>query len=169
MTKEEFHIWLAARTTKDGDCLMWTGALNSAGFPVASVAGKSAISVRRFVAKMNDRQVVRGIVVVTDCNRTTCLNIEHLRCVTLSKKTELSWSRGLINRSVASANGSKHGQKMSKLNWELVRQMRARRADGETVTKLAADYGVGISTVSAICLHQRWVDVGPFSQLLGLK
>lgn len=60
-----------------------------------------------------------------------------------------------------------HGEKhwMAKLNADIVREMRYRRADGETVKELMAAYGLTVSHVSLITRGKMWAHIVPRTYL----
>jgi hypothetical protein len=121
----------------------------------------------RWNARNAGKQVTVKTVVVNTCNRLRCVNPDHLSAVSHSAKTKLAWNRGLVNETVFRANHARSAQSRSKLSWDEVRAIRARNANGESMASLAREYGVWVSAISSICNHQRWVDAGPFAQLVG--
>jgi hypothetical protein len=166
MTAIELQSWLIERTTEDGECLIWTRGVNSSGHPVGTVNGKYSQSIRRFVALKAGKHVTARYVVVNSCGHLRCVNPDHLSPVSHGTKTKLAWERGLINEPVFRANHARAAQSRSKLNWDDVRAIRLRNADGKSMASLAREYGVCVAAIHAICRHKRWADAGPFAQLL---
>lgn len=52
------------------------------------------------------------------------------------------------------------GRRCAKVTWKDVAEIRARySAGGETMTRLAAEFGISVSTVNRIVKRQSWVEV----------
>lgn len=49
---------------------------------------------------------------------------------------------------------------ISKLNWQMVREIRARYALGKTQLELTGDFGVGSGTIQAIVEGRNWIEEG---------
>ena len=168
MTQEEFSEWLAARTREDGNCLVWTKATNSGAQPVASIDGKAAQSVRRFVVRMSGRPINARQVVILSCANNLCVNHEHMRVGLHSTAMKLAWTRGAFNQPLRQSKSRQAAQANSKLSMEVARDIRLRCANGESKAALASEYAIWPSTVYAIVNHERWADTGGFfDQLMG--
>lgn len=76
----------------------------------------------------------------------------NLEWCTRQRNIAHAYETGLIDPSYKSGEGNVN----SKLTADLVRQLRAERAAGAKTTALARKYGINTTTVSAICLRQRW-------------
>lgn len=75
----------------------------------------------------------------------------------------LAWGTHQDNSDDRVRNGKARGGTLagedlphSKLNWESVREIRRRRAEGASLKELSSYYGVSISTISLIHLGQIW-------------
>lgn len=69
---------LLSRTKKSGDCLEWTGCLNSDGYPRAAVGGDCNVKVHRLVYHLSSGVDPVGKVVRHMCNNPVCINPKHL-------------------------------------------------------------------------------------------
>ena len=58
--------------------LIWTGALNSDGYPRISFKGNSNIKVHRFVVELSTGKDITGLVVRHKCDNPLCINPNHL-------------------------------------------------------------------------------------------
>lgn len=82
------------------------------------------------------------------CDRPACVNPDHLFVGSQADNIRDMWSKGRGSRPPLH-HGASHPQ--AKLSDADVVAVRARCAAGETQTKVAADYGVSQTAVSAIC------------------
>lgn len=85
-----------------------------------------------------------------DGNRTNCI-LGNLRWATRAENHADKIAHGTTNR------GERQG--IAILTESKVIEMRARRAAGEKIWRLAADYGVAGQTASQVCLRRRWQHV----------
>ncbi len=66
-------------TTSNGECLEWTRALNSDGYPRAGRKGNTNIKVHREVYKEhNSQEDINGKVIRHSCDNRKCINPKHL-------------------------------------------------------------------------------------------
>ncbi len=71
----------------------------------------------------------------------------------------LEWLLNTAHRAHTVANrlnARRERHNMTKLNWALVREMRARHATGDSYSTLASSFGVSKSNVAQIINHQTW-------------
>ncbi len=64
------------RCVQEGECLIWTGALNTDGYPRAGIAGNSNIKLHRYVC--SHYHDIKDKVVRHTCDNPLCLNPLHL-------------------------------------------------------------------------------------------
>lgn len=129
---------LIARRLVDEDtgCWLWTGARQANGYGVVGLAGRT-FRVHRLAALL-----WLGLVDGTDavvrhtCNNKNCFNPEHLLLGT-QKENILD----------AAKLGRMGG---AKLNENQVRIIRERHANGETMSELAFQYEVAVTTISNV-------------------
>lgn len=84
MTRGELRLWLEPRTHAAGDCLLWKGAVNSAGFPQASVEGIHVL-VHRFVFAVMEERHPRTVLLNMCGNRRCVLGHEREHYIEESK------------------------------------------------------------------------------------
>lgn len=154
---------LRARTTEDGDCLIWTGSDNGKGIPKVR-HGNGGMSVRRVVWELRKGKIPEGMQVIVTCGRAGC--IEHLALASKAEVSKAAQSRPDVraHRSVTSARAARA---KAKLTMELARQIRNDPRDG---TVIAAELGVTKSTVSHVRRNTSWVDrSNPFAGLVAMN
>ena len=72
---------LAARTEMQGECLIWTGAIDAGGYGVARVAGKTR-RAHQVSWELANGPTPEGKFLDHICWNRACVNLEHLRVVT---------------------------------------------------------------------------------------
>lgn len=75
-----------ARTAIEGDCLVWTGSREAAGYGSIWVNGK-ARKAHRYAWERERGPIPQGMVIDHICWNRPCVKIEHLRVVTQMKNT----------------------------------------------------------------------------------
>ena len=111
---------LRARTTEDGDCLIWTGSDNGKGIPKVK-NGNGGMSVRRVVWELRKGKIPEGKQVIVTCGHAGC--IEHLALATKAQVSKAAQSRPDV-RAHRSATSAKAARAKAKLTMELARQIR---------------------------------------------
>lgn len=82
-TEESF----AARTAKDGDCIVWTGLQNPFGYGVIHRDGKK-IPAHRYAWERVNGPIPGGMVIDHMCWNRACVNVEHMRLATQAQNTQ---------------------------------------------------------------------------------
>lgn len=70
--------------TKPADCIVWTGALNSRGYPCFAVGGVSQLA-HRLAYEDAHGPIPEGFTVDHLCGFRRCVNPEHLEAVTVAE------------------------------------------------------------------------------------
>jgi hypothetical protein len=150
-----------ARTTEEGDCLLWDGYAAEGKFPQWRIDGKLH-AVRRLVWELTRGPLGRGIQVGVNCRCDLCVHPDHLVARTKAKAmahVPLSPDRRLR---IAMARRAK-----SSLSIDLVRQIRASTEPGNV---LEQRHGLQTGYASRIRLGKVWADhASPFSGLGGRR
>ena len=94
--------------------------------------------------ELHNGVLANDLIVRHVCHNPRCINPKHLKCGTHKQNAQ---DRVAAQR-CASQRGAKNGN--AKTTEEDREEIRRRRASGETVKTIAADYGIHFSTVSAI-------------------
>lgn len=143
---QSLERWVAARTTRDGECVRWMKSLSHRR-PSATYAG-SHQSVRRILWEHANGPVPDGSWVIStpDCPHTDCVAIPHLRLITpersVAERVEARRFRW----------GENHGSaKLTETEARSVLQQRTANPDA-----LASQYNVSKATIYAIWARRRW-------------
>lgn len=75
------HFWAKTRTT---DCIVWTGAANSKGYPCFLMDGSSQLA-HRLAYEDKYGPIPDGMTVDHLCRVRTCVNADHLEVVTIAE------------------------------------------------------------------------------------
>lgn len=125
------------------ECIEWTGAINSAGYPVTWHNGKVAYAHRVAI------HAKPGEVVMHKCDNKRCVNPEHLSIGTHKMNSEDMVRKG------RQARGEKAGN--SKLTKEIVSQIR--NVYGKLSSrKAAALFNISKTNVLDIWNQRIWKD-----------
>lgn len=85
---------LAARQRREGNCIVWTGAIGAGGYGAISIGGR-AHPVHRIAWELENEPIPKGMVVDHRCNNRACFKLSHLRVVT--KKQNDSRQEGKLD------------------------------------------------------------------------
>lgn len=151
MNREKFTAML---TPASNGCLEWTGhTVKSNGrethrYGRIKVAGRDILA-HRYAYSLANGAIPGGMNVCHRCDNTKCCNPEHLF---LGSQLENMADMAEKGRAARISNPKPTGEKSptAKLADAQIAEIRARRAAGETVTSLAAAYGVHHSYVSRL-------------------
>lgn len=72
---------IAMRTRREGDCLVWTGALYPNGYGMISTKGKNT-RVHRYAWERENGPIPDGLVIDHLCRNRKCVSPDHLEVVT---------------------------------------------------------------------------------------
>lgn len=129
-------------------CRIWTGAIDGSGYGRIIVGGRAHGAHRLAWELANNRPVPAGFFVLHQCDVPLCVNPAHL-----SVGPVLANNRDCIAKG-RNARGERNGA--SKLTADQVREIRDRRARGETLQSIGDRFGILTMQVSRIARRQRW-------------
>lgn len=138
---------LLARTERHGDCMVWTGALQSRGYGQTAISGRQTSS-HRAAWTLAFGAIPAGMFVCHRCDRRACINPEHLFLGTAKDNSTDMVRKG------RSPRGPR--QPRSKLNPTMVREIRARLHSGDAQVHIARAFGISQSLVSEVKRGNRW-------------
>lgn len=124
------------------ECIEWPHEKYKNGYGRLFVKGKFLLAHRVVLETASGET---GAIACHSCNNPSCVNPKHLR-----------WDTQAGNLADRHANGTHPaGAKnpRAKLTQE---QVNAIRADNRTRREIAAEYGVSISTITAVKLYNNW-------------
>lgn len=145
---------IMARTTEEGDCLIWEGVWNN-GSPQVYLDGKYQM-VRRVLWQAEHGPIRRGLHPRCTCGEQRCVRLAHIRLRTTRQiaqdaaKTG-SWSSLLRRAKIAAAR-----RKASKLTQDDVARIRA----AETGAAIARELGISKSMAAKIRSGAAWAPIG---------
>lgn len=77
---------LAARTSKSGDCLLWTGSKDRGGYGTIQVSGRT-VGAHRFAWENANGPIPDGMSIDHICHNRDCVLPDHLRLATHKENT----------------------------------------------------------------------------------
>ena len=151
-----------SRIEETPHCWLYTGYITKYGYGKLRVHGK-VMRAHRFAYQLFVGPIPEGLIVRHRCHNPACVNPEHLVLGTNADNSrdmvEAGRQRKGENhparlRPERMARGEKNGS--TKLNAEIVLDIRRLRAEGVTLAVLAERHGVAKGTISQITLRKIW-------------
>lgn len=135
------------KVERSDGCWEWRGSRNVQGYGVMRSGGGSAQrtvthKAHRVSYELANGPVPAGFFVCHTCDNRGCVRPDHLYAGSPADNTR--------DRDVRGRNG------MAKVTADQVGELRRRRANGETLAVLAADYGLSLSQTSSIGTGHDW-------------
>ena len=154
---------IAAQTEEFGDCLLWTGAVDSQGYPIFKQSEGPCTLVRRDVYRLSGRRAARRQPVVMTCGERCCIEPAHMVASSTKKVAQAAAAKGAWSSPLRSANiaaARRGSMKLTQATADLI------RVSVESGPVLAARYGVCRTMVNRIKAGQAWkVYSSPFAGL----
>lgn len=146
------RFYSKAERDPETDCWNWTSAIGTRGYGVFWIGGKKRNAfAHRFSWELhNFKTIPQGMYVMHSCDNPRCVNPGHL-----SLGSPLDNARDAVRK-----GRHAHGERNlggGKLTAEKARRIRE-RADGLSITKTAALYGVSTNTVKRIRAGRLWAN-----------
>lgn len=155
MTLAERFEALVDRSGGPDACHLWTGRLDPQGRGRFSTKGRDC-SAHRLAFELATGQPIprgggyHGVCVCHRCDVRHCVNPRHLFLGSNAENLEDMANKGRAHRPDGEANPQ------AKLSAADVTSIRSRRASGERMTTIAADFGVSPQTVCDITKGRSW-------------
>jgi len=139
---------------EDTGCWIWTGCVHVKGYGRLKAVGKDWYAHRYFFARLTQTKIPKGAFICHHCDTPTCVNPEHLYLG--DQQTNVS---DALNRE--RYHGPKKPTRGEKTPWHKLTEedVLAIRASSKTQTELAAEYGVGQTTISDVVRRHSWTHI----------
>lgn len=151
------RFWAKVARRGPDECWLWTASCVAGGYGQIGRGGRRGANVmaHRLSYELSVGPIPPGRVVMHSCDTPPCVNPAHL--VLGTQRDNLADMRAKDRQ------GPGSGPKLrgedgpnAKLDWPRVREIRAAYANGVRQIDLAAQFGVGQSTISGIVRQQTW-------------
>lgn len=169
MKRADVQAWLDARTRADDGCLLWVQTVNSAGTPVASVDGKRARNVRRWLHEQLVGPLDSAERVVPRCRHARCVAPRHFAVLLPGQVNTLSVAEGRWQTAARLASQQRNGRACSKFSMSTAELARQLHAQGQTLREISAVTGMAISTASRVCRGERWAPTAAAASVFNLR
>lgn len=158
------------RCEPDGDCLLWRGYVNSAGYPVGRIGGQR-YAIRRLVLGLaSGRALGHGEVTASLCRNPLCCEPRHLRRSTHGEVLAASYAAGRCSRHlvVLPLRRAMIEKGRTKLTMEAAREIRA-AAGTASARELAQRYGVSKSAIRDVLRGHTWREAASNSSVFAWR
>ena len=98
----------SGRTSREGECLIWTGSKDGSGYGKLRRSGKD-IKVHRYAWERENGPIPDGMVIDHKCWNRACVEVEHLRLATRSENSAYTNGAYSTNASTGIRNVSRIG------------------------------------------------------------
>lgn len=150
--KKPIEDRIVERLKSSGDCLLWSGAVDTSGYGLIRYMGKLH-KAHRLSYMLSKGKIPEGMLVCHKCDVPLCCNPDHLFLGTMQDNMDDREAKGRGVRKEGEAHG------MSKLTADTVREARERFSKGESAYLLAKCYGVAHSSMWKVVTNQSWRSV----------
>lgn len=153
-----------AKCEPDGDCLIFRGDLNHAGYG-AFYLGRYSVRAHRFAWSRVHGPIAEGLDIEHLCHRRACVSVSHLRPVSHLQNMRRSAVDGrMATGDHVPSENRRRGEDATnaKLTEAAVADIRARYRKGRRgygCVALAREYGVSHETIRAVVSGETWAHV----------
>ena len=150
------RFWSHVNQGAESDCWLWTGRTDEKGYGRISVGKRKNVGAHRIAWELAVGAIPDRFCVLHRCDNPPCVNPRHLFLGTNTDNVHDRHAKGRSKNIFPQGDTHpahiRRGQQhwCARLSDSDIQQIRQRREAGETVTRLAADYGVHHATISRI-------------------
>src|SRR6267142_336332 len=137
----DLHFW--SQVDKSGDCWLWTGLRNIFGYGRFTF-DSSSMMAHRASWVINNAQMPLELNVLHKCDVRLCVNPKHL------------WLGTNRDNALDMSAKGRAPTPLAKLTEQQVREIRARRKNGEKGVDLAREYGLCPRQIARINTGHYW-------------
>lgn len=149
-TLSRFMKWVCPTTTIHGECWTWVGSKNAHGYGRFGINGKNYYA-HRIAWQIKHGDIPDGMSVCHKCDRTSCVNPNHLFLGSQKDNLNDASTKGRTSR------GS-HRPK-AKLREGQIKEIILLKSQGIKQKQIALKFGVGQATISRIVHRTKWKHV----------
>lgn len=145
-------FWLRVKKSNPEDCWEWQGSITSAGYGGIRIKfdGKTWNYAHRFSFYLSFGVDPAKLCVCHKCDNPKCVNPSHLFLGTIAENSADMTSK---NRHLGERSG------FTKLNEEMVYEIKKMLRAGESQARIAAKFGVHKTSITKINTKKIWVRV----------
>ena len=138
-----------------GRCWLWTGNHDAKGYGYVTDDAGDTRRVSRVIWELAGRSIAPDTMSLHRCDNPPCVRLTHLFQGTALDNARDKMAKGRLRAA--------HGEARSDalLTEQIVREIRARCAAGETQRSVAERFGVSRSAVGSVMLGRSWRHVTP--------
>lgn len=149
------HLFRKTLTNESG-CMEYIGCVQGNGYARATVMRKTDYA-HRHIYRLIHGDIPKGMDVCHKCDNRRCINPEHLFLGTRKENMQDAVNKGRQARGeVLSERRRGELSYLAKLNASDVRKIRARKAKGEHIGNLAAEFCVSTDNIRRIIHRDTW-------------
>lgn len=144
-----------SKVNKTENCWLWIACVGSNGYAQIRVGGRKGrmVHAHRVSWYLHNGPIPNNLLVLHSCDIPVCVKPDHLFLGTNRDNVLDAVKKGRR----ADFSGDKAGA--AKLSWSFVRQIRSLYRDRNyTMTSLAEQFNVSITTISEIIHNMRWIE-----------
>lgn len=144
-------------TEKTDECWLWKGGRNRAGYGALTYNNTKWLAHRLAWVLANGVTLEKGVVVRHKCDNPQCVNPAHL-CL----GDQFNNVQDMVSRKRQNFFGRRNHRQIgernpaAKLTATQVKEIRSRRGQGESLSKLAAEFGISKSYVGNLAAYRKW-------------
>ena len=152
---------LTKYTDRSGDCWIWQRAKQKTGYGVICF-GKVIMAAHRVSYEVAHGPIPPGMFICHKCDNPSCVRPDHLFAGTPADNVHDMVKKGRTNNKHNMSLRKNHmvaygvDNPSAKINPDIVREIRARVANGEVQRRIAESYGIDSCSVIDIIKGRTW-------------